>query len=80
MHIQVLKVDWLWFTKNIHKYLQKGICMYMQVAISWQNWEKFLKIKHTLKESLTQLMHESIKENVKLIQKLQEIKVRKVKD
>ena len=80
MHIQVLKVDWLWFTKNIHKYLQKGICMYMQVAISWQNWENFLKIKHTLKETLTQLMHESIKENVKLIQKLQEIKVRKVKD
>ena len=54
--------------------------MYMQVAISWQNWEKFLKIKHTLKETLTQLMHESIKENVKQIQKLQEIKVRKVKD
>ena len=80
MHIQVLKVDWLWFTKYIHKYLQKGICIYIQVAISWQNWEKFLKIKHTLRETLTQLMHESIKENVKLIQKLQEIKVRKVKD
>ena len=68
MHIQVLKVDWLWFTKYIHKYLQKGICMYMQVAISLQNWEKFLKIKHILKETLTQLMHESIKENIKLIQ------------
>ena len=80
MYIQVLKVDWLWFTKNIHKYLQKGICMYMQVAISWQNWEKCLKIKHTLRKTLTQLIQESIKENVKQIQKLQEIKVRKVKD
>ena len=53
MHIQVLKVDWLWFTKNIHKYLQKGICMYMQVAISWQNWEKFFKIKHIEKNTNT---------------------------
>ena len=41
---------------------------------------EILKIKHNLRKTLTQLVHESIKENVKKIQKLQEIKVRKVKD